>query len=346
MAIPGIPQNLAVQQANGQVFVSCNQVAGATTYQVQRSLDNVTFSIIASPAVPYYLDTTVTQGTQYFYKMASTNGSGTSSYTLSQSVVPAQSGLLSLGQIRLMSRQRADRVNSQFVTDPEVNTYINQSLFELYDILTTVYEDYNVYGPILFQTDGSTYQYPLPNGIATFQSQTGSPITPPPLYKLLGVDCGVALNNNAWVTLHKFDFLERNRYVFPNITSTFLGVFNLRYRLVGNTLMFIPTPSAGQYLRLWYVPRLTELLKDNDLCDGISGWTEYLIVDAAIKILQKEESDVSVLQVQKQALLDRIQSSSMNRDAGQPDTITDIRSYSSRWGGYGSAGGDGSYGGF
>lgn len=346
MVIPSIPQNLAVQQANGQVFISCDQVAGATTYQVQRSLDNVTFSIIASPAVPHYLDTAVTQGTQYFYKMASTNGSGTSSYTLSQSAVPAQSGLLSLGELRLLARQRADRVNSNFVTNPEVNTYINQSLYELYDILTTVYEDYNVYGPILFQTDGTTYQYTLPNGILTFQNQTGGTITPPPFYKLLGVDCGLALNSNAWVTLHKFNFNSRNRYVFPSISSTYLGVFNLRYRLVGNTLMFIPTPNAGQFLRIWYIPRLTELLQDNDLCDGISGWTEYLIVDAAIKILQKEESDVSILMAQKQALIDRIQSSSMNRDAGMPDTISNVRSMSERWGGYGGAGSDGGYGGY
>lgn len=346
MAIPAIPQNLAVQQANGQVFISCDQVAGATSYQVQRSLDNVSFSVIASPAVPHYLDTAVTQGTQYFYKIASTNGDGTSSYTLSQSVVPAQSGLLSLGELRLLARQRADRVNSNFVTNPEINTYINQSMYELYDILTTVYEDYNVYGPVLFQTNGTDFQFPLPNGILTFQTQTGSSVVPPPFYKLLGVDCGIALNTNAWVTLRKFDFIDRNNYVFPNVTSSYLGVFNLRYRLLGSNLSFIPTPSAGQYLRMWYVPRLTELLKDNDLCDGISGWTEYLIVDAAIKILQKEESDVSVLLAQKQALIDRIQSSSMNRDAGMPDTISDIRSHSAQWGNYGPPGGSGSYGGY
>jgi hypothetical protein len=245
-----------------------------------------------------------------------------------------------------MARPRADRQNSNFVTDPEVNGYINQSLFELYDILTTVYEDYNVQGPIQFQTDGSTYQYPLPDGITPFMDQAGSTIIPPPMYKMLGVDCGLALNSNAWVTLHKFDFISRNRYVFPNISSTYLGVFNLRYRLIGNTLMFIPTPSAGQFIRLWYIPRLQELLKDTDLMDGVSGWTEYVIVDAAIKILQKEESDVSMLTAQKQALLDRIQSSAMNRDAGQPDTISNVRSMSERWGGYGGSGSDGAYGGW
>jgi hypothetical protein len=245
---------------------------------------------------------------------------------------------MSLGQVRLLAQQRADRVNSNFVTKEEWNSYINQSYTELYDLLVTLYEDYYVAPPLTFQTDGSTSQYTLPNG----SNFSGAPA----FYKLLGVDCGLGANNNAWVTLHKFDFISRNRYVFPNVTSTFLGVFNLRYRVVGNTLFFIPTPSANQYIRLWYIPRVATLLKDSDMLQSISGWVEYVIVDAAIKCLQKEESDVTVLMAQKQMLIDRIQSSAMNRDAGQPDTISDVRTFGERWGGYGSPNGDGSFGGY
>lgn len=341
---PPIPSNLQVQQANNQVLVTVDLVPGATNYVFQRSTDGVAFSTVATQASPSYLDTTVTQGTKYWFQVASTNGTQ-SSFTIPQSVVPAQSGLLSLSQLRLMSQQRADRVNSQFVTDPEWNTYINQSLTELYDILTTTYEDYYTTIPVLFATTNAQ-QYNLPDGIATFKDMNGNTITPPPFYKLLGVDCGLAQNNNAWISLHKFDFISRNRYIFPNLTSTFLGVFNLRYRLYGNTLFFIPTPAAGQFIRIWYIPRVRNLLADNDLCDGVSGWTEYIIVDAAIKALQKEESDTSVLMAQKQMLLDRIQSSAMNRDAGQPDTISDTRSWGERYGSYGTPGGDGSFGGF
>jgi hypothetical protein len=139
----------------------------------------------------------------------------------------------------------------------------------------------------------------------------------PALYKLYGVDLGLDSSSNAWVTIKKFDFLARNRYVFPQLTSTFLGVFNLQYRLVGNTIMFIPTPSAGQIIGLWYFPRLTQLLADTDVMDGISGWTEYVIVDAAIKALRKEESDTQELMMEKNMLIKRINDSAQNRDAGQ-----------------------------
>lgn len=338
MAIPATPQNFLVQQGNGQVLVSWDISAGSTSYSVQRSTDGVTYSTLATPAPNQYLDLAVTIGTQYYYKVAASNGSGTSLYTTPQSVVPVQTGEMTLGQLRLLSQQKADRVNSQFVTTAECNTYINQSYFELYDLLTTVYEDYYIAPALQLVTDGTSQLYPLPNGT----NYNGAP----PFYKLMGIDCGLDNSGNAWVTLKKFNFIARNRYVYPNISSTFLGVFNLQYRLLGNNIELIPTPSANQILRLWYIPRMQQLLADTDIADGVSGWTEYIAVDVAIKILQKEESDVSVLMAEKAALKKRIEDSAMNRDVGQSDTISNTRSWSERSGNYGGGGFDGSFGGY
>jgi hypothetical protein len=244
---------------------------------------------------------------------------------------------MTLLELRTAIRQRADMVSSTFVSDAELTSYVNQSYFELYDLLITTYEDYYSASPLVISTDGVTVQYPLPDG--TLYSAA------PAFYKLLGVDLGLSNSANAWVTLKKFDFIERNRFLYPQLNSTYLGVFNLRYRLVGNTLMFTPTPSGGQFLRLWYIPRLTTLSADGDTADGISGWTEYIICDGAIKCGQKEETDVSILMAQKQALIKRIEETAMNRDVGQPDTVSDTRSWSDRWGG-GSSNGGGSFGGF
>lgn len=329
MPAPSTPTNFYVQQGNGKVLVSCDLTATATTYPVWRSTDGVTYSNVASPAVPSYLDTAVTVGTQYYYKIAASNGSGSSALTTAQTIVPTLSAGMTLGQIRLMAQQRADRVGSNFVTLPEWNTYINQSYFELYDLLITLFESYYVTTPYTFVTDGSSSQYTLPNGVLT-DSTTG--LVAAPFYKLVGVDLGLSTNSTAWVTIKKFDFVERNRFVYPQMTSTFLGVFNLQYRLVGNTLMFIPTPSGGQVVRVWYIPRIVQLLQDTDILDGISGWTEYVVVDAAIKALQKEESDTSLLVGQKMALKARIEESASNRDVGLPDTISDSRSRSETWG--------------
>ncbi len=215
----------------------------------------------------------------------------------------------------------------------EWNTYINQSLFELYDLLVTAYgEEYFAAAPLQFNTNGVDQLYPLPNG--TNYSAA------PAFYKLLGVDLGVNNANNGWVSVKKFNFLDRNKYFYPNTAATIYGVFNMCYRLVGSNIDFIPTPSGNQPIRLWYIPRMTMLLQDTDITtEGVSGWIEYVIVDAAIKALQKEESDVSILMAQKAALIKRIEAASMNRDAGQPDTVTDARNSGWNNGGNGWQGG-------
>lgn len=339
---PGIPQNFYVQTANQVNLASWDLVSGATSYIIQRSLDNITYTplvtLSGSPLATSYLDTTVTIGTQYFYKVASANASGTGLYTNAQSAVPTPTGEMCLSQIRLAAMQRADRVNSNFVTMPEWRNYINQSMFELYDLLVTVYEDYFIADPVQFVSDGTAYIYPLPNGLITMQNGiTGTTFTPRPFYKLAGVD--LALNNasNAYVTVNKFNFIDRNRFVYPNTASTICGGFNLQYRLLGtNSIEFIPTPSAGQAMRLWYVPRLKELLQDTDTTDmGISGWIEYVIVKAAYYALTKEESDTSALVMQLQALNDRIISSASNRDVGQADKISAVNpgGWGNGWGG-------------
>ena len=246
MAIPATPISVAVQQGNAQALVSWALTAGATGYSVQRSIDGVTYTVVGTPTVTQFLDTTVLVGVQYYYQVASVNGSGTSPYSAPQSVVPTLTGQLSLGELRQRAQERADRVNSQFVTMPEWNFNINQAYYELYDLLTTVYEDYYVAPRLQFQTDGTSQQYDLPNG----QNYSGAPA----FYKLYGVDLGLDSSTNAWVTIKKFNFIQRNQYVYPQNTSTFLGVFNLRYRVIGSKIMFIRTPSAGQFVGLWYYP--------------------------------------------------------------------------------------------
>lgn len=341
--VAGIPQNLSVQTGNQQVLVAWNLVAGATTYQIYRSLDNVNFTtlvtISGNPLATSYLDTAVALGTQYWYTVqASNDGTTFSSATISQSVIPSASGELSLSSIRQQAKLRADRENSNFVTDSEWNNYINTSMYELYDLLITVYEDYYLATPISFVSDGITYLYSLPNGSNSFiNNLTGQTFVPPALYKLQGVDLALQTANNAFVTINKFNFIDRNRFVYPNTASTIYGVFNLQYRMMGSNIEFIPTPSAGQQIRLWYIPRLTNLLQDTDTTvTGISGWNEYIIVKAAYYALTKEESDTSSLVMQLQALNDRIISSASNRDAGQPDKISDTRAnngWGNGWGG-------------
>lgn len=221
---------------------------------------------------------------------------------------------MTLSNLITHTRERADMVNSQFVTDTELTSYINQSYYELYDLLVQKYGDnYYVQSPYSFTTDGVSQFFTLPSDF----------------YKLLGVDLALSNTLDSFVTIRPFNFSDRNRYAVPNFQS-FYGVTNMRYKLNGNQLWLTPIPAAGQTIRVWYVPRMTELVTGSDTVDGISGWTEYIIIDAAIKCLQKEESDVTALAMQKQAIIQRIESAAENRDAANPATVSDGQ-FSDMW---------------
>lgn len=331
MSIPNQPVNFLATPGLGQVYLRWDAVVGATSastgvtapstgaYDVLRSQDNLNFDVLTSINQNQYYDRAASTGVVYFYSVRANGNSGQGAQCASLQISIAPQGQTTLGAVRFAAQQRADMVNSDFVSKQEWNDNINHSYAELYDILVQVYgDDYYVAAPYSFSTDGRTPAlYPLPSDF----------------YKLMGVDAALG-GANGWFTLKKFTFPERNRYFFSSPQPSFLGLNGLQYRVEGTNVEFIPPPN-NQTIRLRYIPRPTTLLADSDILDGISGWDEYVIVDAAIKAMQKEESDVSVLITQKAQLLSRITAAASNRDAGEPECVSDVRGLNGGWGGWG-----------
>lgn len=352
MAIPYQPQNLTAEQADGNILLSWSGAVNATGYQVQRSTDGVNFTNLATLGiVNQYLDSLPGTGIMYYYQVAATNSDGTSTYSSFAQMVAAPPSEMSLFELRLRSQQTADRVNSNFVVPSEWNSFLRLALYEIYDLLITSYEDLFASETVLINTNGQTANYPVPDGVSNFLGGTypntvGSTVPAKAFYKLSGMDLGLNTSNNAWVTLVKFNFIDRNKYVYPNSTSTIYGVYNMAYRLMGNFWNLIPTPAGNQQIRAWYSPKLPALLADTDLTTiGYSGWIRYPIVRAAKYALDKEESDTTKLDAELLFLKKRIEETSQNRDAGIPDTISETRR-DPLYGGTGWGSGGGSQGGW
>ena len=348
MSVPYQPQNVTAEQADGNILITWAGSLGATGYIVQRGTDGVNFTTIATPGlVTQYVDSLPGTGTMFYYQVAATNISGTSVYSSVVQMVAAPPSEMSLYELRLRSQQTADRVNSQFVTNSEWNSFLRLAMYELYDILITSYEDLFAQQYVFINTNGTVQNYPVPDGVTnyiggSYPNTSGAPA--PAFYKLSGMDLGINTSNNAWVTLLKFDFIERNKYVYPNSTSTIYGVYNMRYRLMGNNVNIIPTPAGNQQIRMWYSPKLPALLKDTDLTTlGYSGWLRYPIVRAAKYALDKEESDTTKLDAELAFLKLRIEQAASNRDTGVADTISATRQdpvYGGNgWNGGGNSGG-------
>ncbi len=349
MAVPYQPQNAAAEQSDGNILITWSASLSATGYTIQRSTDGVTFATVGTVAqVTSYLDSLPGVGIMYYYQVAGTNSDGTSTYSSIVQMVAAPPSEMSLFELRLRSQQTADRVGSQFVVTTEWNAFLRMAMYELYDLLITSYEDLFAQEFVFINTNGTTQNYPLPDGCANYfggtYPSTGSTDPAKALYKLSGMDLGENTSNNAWVTLRKFNFIDRNDYVYPNSTSTIYGVYNMAYRLMGSNVNIIPTPAGNQQIRMWYSPRLTSLLADTDLTTiGYSGWLRYPIVRAAKYALNKEETETGPLDAELIYLKTRIEQASQNRDAGTPDTISETRR-DSIYGGTGFGGGGSSGG--
>lgn len=199
-----------------------------------------------------------------------------------------------LAQLREEVRDRADvRYATEFLSDAEVDRFINQSIRELYDLLIENSDQEFFATWDLIALDGSP-SYPLPGNF----------------YRLLGVDYAVG---GRWVAMDSFRFRERNAE--PSGTP--------RYRLRSDEITIIPRSTTG-LARLWYIPKAVELIGDLDTFNGYNGWEEYVVVDAAAKCREKEQTDASELYARKVALRQRIESLAAKRDAGTPEVVTDV----------------------
>ena len=208
-------------------------------------------------------------------------------------------------QLRTRARQRADMENSKFVSDSELNDYINSSIAELHDILIQSYgEDYYI-NETTFSTIVGQESYDLPTDF----------------YKMRGVDA--RLTGTRWLTLQPYNFNERNRFEDFGVWDL-NGTATIRYRILGNKVRFTPNPDRVVEVRLFYVPMAQELVNDTDQLTDFNQYSEYVITDAAIKMLVKEESDATPFVIQKAALKERIETASKNRDVGSSESISDI----------------------
>lgn len=226
--------------------------------------------------------------------------------------------MTSMSQLITYTRQRANLENNQFCTDSEIQLYLNQSLGELDDIMSTDYEDYHVFN----------YQSVIP-------TNTSSNIIPVPsnLLKLRGVDfqyqpSGASAQPALWYTVPRFNFLERNQQNPMSVISLPWGRLNISYNLIDQGIQIIPNTNCAGTYQIWYTPKFNYLTQVTDILPlymNAQGWAEYAVVDAAIKIFNKQNLDPSGFMAEKEALKQRIISAAKNRDAGGVKFVADTR---------------------
>jgi len=179
-------------------------------------------------------------------------------------------------QLRTRVRQRADVENSTFISDIELNQLINTSYSKLYGLL--IRHSLQRAESVFTLTATGAASYALPSD---FFSCIG-------VYYLRSTEPAVPL--------------ERLPDKFRPGTRTESTATH--YRLTGATLTLYPRTS-GSY-EMVYIPIPGTLVLDADVLDGVLGWEEFVVVDAAIAVLHKEESDAKHLLFERQELMNRV----------------------------------------
>lgn len=309
--------------------------------------------------------------------------------------------------LRAEVRQRADMVNSGFVSDWEVDRAVSQSWAQLYEQMCSSGEDYYLKYVDISATSGGFYDFAPLNNSVSGQKATD-------VYQVRGVDA--VYSDNCTVNLPRFNWEERNIYAATPALTPYYPI--TAYRVMQNpvtqrdSIQLIPDNSNGiSYLRVWYYPSakavgytatitnggsgltngtyyevsvnggsgsgmtatvviaggaITSVVITDytsgytvpswafgftpnsiyagspnlgttvgtitvDSLDGRNGWEEWVVIDAAIKLLAKEESDTSQLEREAARLWARIMAALQNRDAGQGKRITDVAYNSGMW---------------
>lgn len=226
--------------------------------------------------------------------------------------------IVTLDTLKKQVKSRSDMQFSNFIADDELTLYINQSYEELYDFLILAWEDY-VLSSFEFTLSGTTDGYAVPDNV----------------YKLRGIDRQIS-GANSWATVSRYNFNERNQFLSPWGLISRAIYPSVMYSWSGANIQFIPQTQAAGVYQLWYIPVLDWLVNGSDfILPSLSKFSEYIIVDAAIKCLNKEESDVSVLIMMLEGIKNRIQGMVPNKDDAQPSQMKSWQnaesSYSAFW---------------
>ena len=83
-------------------------------------------------------------------------------------------------------------------------------------------------------------------------------------------------------------------------------------------------PQAGLDCEVIYAKGANLLTTGSDVVSYPNGWERFIVIDTAIQLLLKEESSVTGLVAERDAIVREIETAKENRDLANPKRVTDV----------------------
>lgn len=188
---------------------------------------------------------------------------------------------VTLGDLATRVRYEADLVNNQFVTDTMLYQFISDSYTLLYNKL--------------LRADPERYmreQFPTLDSEGEFEADSD-------YYGTINLDWSENSNDGVYVNVPRAWGVENNRYDHDITNSGVPSAWHPIYNTATpNTPKFrvLPKPDARYQIRHKYTVAPAVLSTSTDTIDGIAGWEEYIVIDAAIKCRIREETSTGALE--------------------------------------------------
>ena len=194
------------------------------------------------------------------------------------------------------------RADNQALPDSVLVEFINQSISDLYDMLTSAFGDEYFEVESIVNTTPTVPTIPVPSDF----------------YKLNGL---FWQNGSYFYRIIKVQPMEAEQYLIGIGWNTF---YDVRYRLQAANIHFYPTPLGTHPVKIKYVPCAVRLVASTDTFDGYNGWEEWVVLDSAAKCLEREgnDGDLALIVGRKEKQEQRIRDLA-DRDRNEPARVQD-----------------------
>lgn len=204
-------------------------------------------------------------------------------------------------------RRLTDTDNDAHITDAYLLTLIDRSYNKLYRLMATQYESF-------FDTEDTSKSLIVGQRDYALASD---------LLHLKGVDIVIGGERTPMRT---YSFGERNeRSNDPRVYRVGYDRqrTQYRYRTQANNLRIDPLPDSTEQLVMTYVPRPARITSSGQTFDVFAGFDDFIIYDAAMFVLQRQERDANAVMAARQEALQAVIAAASPRDVGDPTQVRD-----------------------